>query len=158
LLEYGIRRVHVNLNGLKLNGTHQCLLYDDSICILGGSLHTVKANTEAFVVASEEFGLPVNSDKAKYMVMSRDENAGRSRHIKFDNISFERVKELKCFGTTLTNKNSVEEEIRRRLKSGNAYYHSVQDLLFSNLLSKNIKIKIYRNEISLVVLYGCETW
>ena len=54
--------------------------------------------------------------------------------------------------------NSKEEEIKRRLKSGNACYHSVQNLLSSNLLSKNIKIKIYRTIILPVVLYGCETW
>jgi hypothetical protein len=61
-------------------------------------------------------------------------------------------------GTTLTNQNSIQEEIKSRLKSGNAYYHSVQDLLSSILLSKNLKIKIYRNIILPVVLYGCGTW
>ena len=116
LREYAIRRVQVKQDGLKLNGTHQFLVYDDAINILGGSLHTVKENTEGFVVASEEFGLPGNIDKAKYMVMSRDQNAGRSRNIKFDNIFFDRVEELKCLGTTLTYQNSVEEEIKRRLK------------------------------------------
>jgi len=92
------------------------------------------------------------------MVMSRDQNAGRSRNVKTANISFERLEELKYLGTNLTCQNSVEEEINIRLKSGNAYYHSVLDLMPSSLLSKNIKIKIYRNKISLVVLYGCETW
>jgi len=51
-----------------------------------------------------------------------------------------------------------QEEIKRRLKSGNACYHSVQNLLSSSLLSKNLKINIYRTIILLVVLYGCETW
>jgi len=67
------------------------------------------------------------------------------------------VEEFKCLGTTLTNQNSIQEEIKRRLKSGNACYHSVQKLLSSSLLSKNLKIKIYRT-IILPVLYGCETW
>jgi len=61
-------------------------------------------------------------------------------------------------GTTLTNQNSTAEEIKSRLRSGNACYHSVQNLLSSRLLSKNVKIKIYRTIISPVVLYGCETW
>jgi hypothetical protein len=60
--------------------------------------------------------------------------------------------------TTLTNRNSIQEEIKSRLKSGNACYHSEQDLLSSSLLSKNTKIKIYKTVILPVVLYGCETW
>jgi len=62
---------------LKLNGTHQLLVYADDVNILGGSVHTVK---EAFTVASKEIGLEVNADKTKYMVMSRDQNAERSRY------------------------------------------------------------------------------
>ena len=60
--------------------------------------------------------------------------------------------------TTLTNQNSIAEEIKSRLRSGNACYHSVQNLLSSRLLSKNFKIKIYRTIIFPVVLYECETW
>ena len=61
-------------------------------------------------------------------------------------------------GTALTNQNSIVEEIKSRLSSGNACYHSVQNLLSSRLLSKNLKIKIYRTIILPVVLYRCETW
>jgi hypothetical protein len=60
-------------------------------------------------------------------------------------------------GTTLTDQNSIQEEIKSRLKLGNACYYSVQNLLSSRLLSKNLKIKIYRNIILPVVLYGCES-
>jgi len=60
-------------------------------------------------------------------------------------------------GTTLTNQNSIAEEIKSRLKSGNACYHSVQNLLYSRLLSKHLKIKIYRTVILPVVLYGLLT-
>jgi len=68
------------------------------------------------------------------------------------------VEELKYLGTILMNQNSIQEEIKRRMKSGNVCYHSVQNLLSSSLLSNNIKIKIYRTVILLVVLYGCEIW
>ena len=61
-------------------------------------------------------------------------------------------------GTTLTNQNSIQDDINRRLKSGNACYLSVQNLLSSSLLSKNLKFKIYRTVILPVALYGCETW
>ena len=67
-------------------------------------------------------------------------------------------KEFKYLGTTLTNKNSIQEEIKSRLKLGNACYYSVQNRLSSSLLSKKLKIKIYRTIILPVVLYGCETW
>jgi len=109
-------------------------------------------------VAAKEIGLEVNADKIKYMVMSRDQNAGRTHSMKIDNSSFERVDEFKYLGTTLTNQNSIQEEIKSRLKSRNACYHLVQNLLSSSLLSKNLKIKIYRTIILPGVLYGCETW
>ena len=68
--------------------------------------------------------------------MSRDQNAGRIHSVRMDNSIFERVEEFKYFGTTLTNQNSIAEEIKSRLRSGNACYYSVQNLLFSRLLSK----------------------
>jgi predicted transcriptional regulator len=124
---------------------------------LGRSIHSIK-NTEALVVASKEIGLEVNAQKTKYMVMSRDQNAGKNHNKKTYNNSFERVEEFKYLGTTLTNQNSILEEIKSRLKSGNACYHSVQNLLSSRLLSKHTKIRVYRPIILPVVLYGCETW
>ena len=92
------------------------------------------------------------------MIMSRDQNAGRSHSMKIDNNSIERVEEFKYLGTTLTNKNYIHEEIKSRLKLGNACYYSVQNPLSSSLLSKKLKIKIYRTIILSVVLYGCVTW
>jgi hypothetical protein len=79
-------------------------------------------------------------------------------HIKYafllseiDNSSIERVEEFKCLGTNSTKQNAIQEEIKSRLKLGNACYHSVQNLLSSSLLSKNLNIKI----ILPVALYGC---
>jgi hypothetical protein len=117
-LEYAIRRVQVNLEGLKLNGTHQLLAYSDDVNILGGSVHAIKRNTESLIVASNEIGLEVNVEKTKYMVMSRDQHAGQNDNIKIGNKSFERVEQFKCFGRTLTNKNSIYEEIKSRLNPG----------------------------------------
>jgi hypothetical protein len=62
---------------------------------------------------------------------------------------------FKFFGTTLTNKNDIHDEVKSRLNSGNACYYSVQNLSFSRLISKNLKIKIYKTVILPVVLYGC---
>jgi hypothetical protein len=116
----------------------------DNVNILGERVHTVKENAKALVVAAKEVGLEVNADKTKYMVMSRDQNAGRTHSMEIDNGSFERVEEFEYLGTTLTSDNSFQEEIKSRLKSGNACYHWVQSLLSSSSLSKNLKIKIYR--------------
>ena len=68
------------------------------------------------------------------------------------------LKSFKYLGTTLTNQNSIPEEIKSRLRLGNACHHRVQNLLSSRLLCKNLKIKTYRTIILPVVLYGCETW
>ena len=65
-LEYAIKRVQVNQDGLKLNGTHQLLAYADDVNILGGSVHTVKENAETLLVASKEFGLEVRGLLEKY--------------------------------------------------------------------------------------------
>ena len=114
---YAIRRVQVNQDGLKLNGAHQLLVYADDVNILRGSIHTIKENPEALVVASKETGLEVNADKTKYMVMPQDQNAGQSHNMKIDNRSIEMMEEFKYLGTTLTNQNSIQEEIRSRLKT-----------------------------------------
>jgi hypothetical protein len=90
--------------------------------------------------------------------MSRDLNSGQNHNITIDNTPFERVEHFKYLGTNLSNQNSIKEEIKSRLKSGNVWYLSVQNVLSSSLLSKNIKINIYRNIILPFVLYGCETW
>jgi len=103
-------------------------------------------------------GLEVNADKTKYMVMSRDQNAGRIYSVKIDNCNFESVEKFKYLVTILTYQNYIAEEIKSRLKSGNACYHSVQTLLYSSFLSKNLNIKIFRTIILFVVLNGCETW
>ena len=67
------------------------------------------------------------------------------------------MEQLKYLGTTLTTKNSIQEEIKSRFKSGNLCYHMVQNLFSSSLLSKNTETKIYRTIILPVVVYGCKT-
>jgi len=71
-LEYAIRRVLVNQDGLKLNGTHQLLAYANDVNILVGSIHTIKENVETLVFATKEIGLEVNADNTKYVIMYRD--------------------------------------------------------------------------------------
>ena len=97
---------------MKLNGTHQLLVYADDVSILGGRVQTIKEKAEAFLVDSKEIGLAVNADKTKYIVMSRDKNAGRGHNMRIDNTDFKIGEEFKCFGTNLTNQNSINKKLR----------------------------------------------
>ena len=88
---------------------------------------------------------------------SRSECSTKSS-VRIDNRYFQRVEDFKYLGTTFKNQNSISEELKSRFNSGSAYLHSGQNLLFSRLLSKNFKIKIYKIIILPVVSYGCVTW
>jgi hypothetical protein len=92
------------------------------------------------------------------MLLSRHQNLGQNRDIKLANRSFENVSQFRYLGTTVKHQNLIQEEIKMSLNSGSAYYYSVQNLLSSRLLSKNLKIRIYKMIILPLVLYACETW
>jgi hypothetical protein len=96
----------------------------------------------------------LSAEKTKYMIMYRDLNAGQISNIQIGNKSFETVEHFKYLETTLTNQDSIHDEIQSRLKSRNACYHSVQNILSSSLLSKSVKIKIYRTIMLPVVCMG----
>jgi glycerol-3-phosphate O-acyltransferase len=132
------------------------LAYADDVNIVGENIDTIQRNTKALLVANKEVGLEVNPEKTKYMLVSRCQKAGQRQSIKTGNRSFESVAKFKYLGTTLTDQNCINEEIKSRLNSGNACNHSVQSLLLSRLLSRNVNVKIYKT-IILPVLYGCET-
>jgi hypothetical protein len=90
------------------------------------------------------------------MFMPRHQTTGKSNSIRVPNKSFEKVAKFKYLGSTLTDQNCIHEEIRSRLNSGNACFHAVKNLLSSRLLSRNVKIKIYKTIILPVVFYGCK--
>jgi Tfp pilus assembly protein PilW len=97
----------------------------------------------------------INVENTKYMLLSGHQNAGQNQDIKTANRSFENVSQFKYLGTAVTNQNSIHKEIKRRIDSGNACYHLVQNLISSRLLSNNVKIRLYKTIIFPVVLYGC---
>ncbi|KAJ4428882.1 hypothetical protein ANN_25875 [Periplaneta americana] len=149
--EYAIRKLENNREGLELNGLHQLLVYADDVKMLGENQQTIRDNTEILLQATKEI---VNPEKTKYMIMSRDENVVRNGNIKIGNLSFEEVEKFKYLGATVTDINDTREEIKHTINMGNVCYYSIEKLLSSSLLSKNLKVRIHKTVILPVFLYG----
>jgi hypothetical protein len=149
-LEYAIRKVQETRLRLKWNGPCQLLAYTDDVNLLGDYIHTIKRNTETLIDASKEVGLKINIMKTKYMLLSRHQNVGQNRDMKIANRSFENVSHFKYLRKTVTNKNVIQEEIKTRLNSGKACFHSVRNLLSFPLQTKNVKIKIFKIYIIII--------
>jgi hypothetical protein len=139
-LEYAIRKLQENQARLKFKGTHELLALADDMNLLGDNIDTIKKNIETLTDASKEDGLEIYVEKTKYILLSCKQNVGQNRNIKIANRSFENVSQFKYSWTTVTNQNLIQEEIKKRLNSGNACYHSVQNFLSSRLLLKIKKI------------------
>jgi hypothetical protein len=140
-LEKAIRKVQQKQVGPKFNGTHHLLAYADDVNLLGDSIDAVNKNTETLIGASKEVSLEVNVKKIKYVLLSRDKNAGRIPDINIGNRSFEIVPRFKYFGTTLKNQNLLHVKIKMTLISCSAYHHSVHNLLSFRLLSKITRLE-----------------
>jgi hypothetical protein len=121
-------------------------------------LHFVYNKINIFT-CSPNVGLEINAEKTKNMIMSHHRTSGRSQNIRTANETFENVAKFKYLGMTPTNQNDMHDKVKSRLNSGNACYHSVQNLSSSRLIQKkNYTLKNIKNVILSDVLYGCETW
>jgi hypothetical protein len=138
--------------GLKLNGTHQLLAYVDDVNLLGDNilLDTIKKNTEILIYASNDVGLQINAENSKYILIFRHQNVGQNRGTRIANRSYENVSQFKYFGTTVTNQNLIQGEIKRRLNSDIV----VQNIQHACMLTKIVTIRIFKIIILLVVLCG----
>jgi hypothetical protein len=89
------------------------LSYACYVNLLGDNIDTIKKNTEILIDGSKEVGLEINVDKTKYMLLSRHQNVDQNRDIKISNRSFENVSHFRYLGTTVTNQNLIQEEIKK---------------------------------------------
>jgi hypothetical protein len=134
--------------------THQLLVYADDVNLLDDNIDTIKKNTQTLIYASKAFGLEVNTEETKHtnMLLSRNQNAGQNRDVKIANKSFEYVGQFKYLGTTVSEHNLINEEVKSRFISGNACYHSVQNLLCSHLLSKSRRQNAHKYNFACIFL------
>ena len=110
------------------SGTHQVLAYADDVNFIGDNIRTIERNADVLLNACKDIGFAVNAGKTKYMETELHRGMIANEHIKIGRNSYENVKTFTYLGSLLINKNSIQEEIKCRLKAGNSCYYSVQTL------------------------------
>jgi hypothetical protein len=134
-----------NKVGLKLNVIFQLLAYADDVYLLEVDRDSAKnKNSGALVNAGKEVGRELNTEKTKYTLLSRHKHAGQNHDIKIVNTWFEYMSQFTYLGMTVTNQNLIKGDIKRRWNYRSACYHSIQNLLNSRMLPKNVKLEYTR--------------
>ena len=119
---------------------------------------TLINNTKILLDKTKELGLQINVEKTEYMVTDRIQNTHNNGNLIVCDKIFERASNFKYLGSILNQTNEIREKLKKRINLGNACFYSVRKLLDSRILSRRLKIRIYRTLILPVVLYGSEAW
>lgn len=161
VLEKVIRDSKIQTNGLIYQKKHQVMAYADDVVLLTRSKQEMRGAFEAFEESARRYGLMINEDKTKYMVLKQDVstvNEMENFRTKERIYRFARVKEFEYLGVLLTSSNDEEKEIQRRITKGSRAMGALNRLLRSKELSRTARIRIYETIIRPTVLYGCDTW
>lgn len=146
-------------SGLQLNGITQLLTYADDIVLLRDNSETIINNTKTLINKTKELGLQINVKKTKYMVTNRIQNMEiipKCGDLAVRNKIFERISNFMYLGSILNQTNAITGELKKRINLENVCFYSVNKLFDLRLLSRRLKIGIYKTIILPVVLYGCE--
>jgi hypothetical protein len=155
-----VREVDIaNMGGTLFNRLTQYLVYADDIELIARRLRDVEEGGVARMESkAEEIGLRINSDKTKYMLLSRKGPSGQHRNIIINGTTYKQCSSCKYLGSLITEDDNMKEEIRSRIAAGNRCYLALQSVFKTRSLSKNLKSKVYRTTVRPAVMCGSKTW
>jgi len=159
-LEKVVQSTSFEHGDVKIGETKISLLaYADDLVLLAENKEDIIEQTQELLEAAKRVGLEINVKKTKYMIAQRSvlpEDV--HTHLEVGAYKFNRVQKFQYLGTLITQNNEIQEEIKARIHAVNRCYFGLNKLFKSRILSKNLKIQLYRTLIRPVVMYGCETW
>jgi hypothetical protein len=159
VLEKVVRDSNVETSGTIYRKASQLLGYADDLDLVGRNVDIVKENYGNLESRASVYGLEVNEDKTKYLVVSPSaSDRPPDRVLEVGEKTFEAVNSFIYLGSQVNSDNSIGEEIRRRVTLGNRSLYSLQKLFRSKTLHRNLKCQLYRSLVRPVVTYGSEAW
>lgn len=157
MLEKIMRNITHSPIGITINNERiNALAYADDIAVLAEDVQGAEALTASIDEHSRRYGMEISAQKTKIMTLSRNECTYEASCI--NGMQIDKVAKFKYLGSTITDKNEMDEEIKERLGAGNRCYYSLIDLFKGKRISKTTKLRIYNSIIKPVVTYGCQTW
>ncbi|KAJ4450459.1 hypothetical protein ANN_01884 [Periplaneta americana] len=156
-LHIAIIKSEVQINGTIFNKTQQVLGYTDDVIIFGRRIQDVEEALIALDKETQKLGFKINTKKSKFMSVTKRQN-DQVKEVKMGTYKFEKVKEFTYLGSILTANNDLRNEVQRRINLANRAYYSLLPIVKNKIISREIKIKIYKTLIRPIITYGTETW